>query len=258
MFLPLSPADIQYEALVAPRNAIIPNPDSRIIEGPGWWQIITPSLPHGGMNEVCCDEVLEGDCDDLIARTVAQYQEQDLRFRWTIGPVTKPADLGERLLRHGLIQSNASVMACSIDNLTVAPNPRIAVRRVDLTLVDEFTLAMARGWEMPEEPLDAFHRHILADSRGRHHLFLATWDGEPAGASAYIALDRSAYLMGGVVIKEFRGRGIYTQLVGARAAHAKALGLPIVTTVANAETSAPVLRRIGFSDVCSSRSYSNR
>ncbi|MBK8251852.1 MAG: GNAT family N-acetyltransferase [Polyangiaceae bacterium] len=258
MPLPLSPADIQYEALIAPRNAIVPCPDTQIIEKPGFWQIMTPSLPHGGMNEVCCDELPENECDEIVAQIVANYRRLNLQFRWTVGPVVKPADLGERLLRHGLIQSDAFVMACSIDNLTIAPHPRIAVRRVDLSIVDEFTYAMARGWEMPAEPLDAFHRQILADSRGIHHLFLATWDGQPAGASAYISLERSAYMMGGVVIKELRGQGIYTQLVAARAAHAKELGLPIATTVANATTSAPVLRRLGFSEICSSRSYSNR
>jgi hypothetical protein len=56
MIAGFSPEEILHEVLVAPRGAFVPLPDTRIIERPGFWQIMTPSLRGGSMNEVACEQ----------------------------------------------------------------------------------------------------------------------------------------------------------------------------------------------------------
>jgi len=109
---------------------------------------------------------------------------------------------------------------------------------------------MARGWSLDPAPIAAIHALILAAPDRRQHLFLASCDGEPAATASYVAFPRSAYLIGGVVLPAFRGRGLYRALVAARLAHARARGLTLATSHAREHTSAPILERMGFETIC--------
>jgi GNAT superfamily N-acetyltransferase len=89
---------------------------------------------------------------------------------------------------------------------------------------------------------------MLAENRQR--LFVAYAGGVPAAAAAYQPFARSAFLMGGVVLPQFRGRGLYRALVHARLAHARSLGIELATTHAREASSAPILEKLGFATVC--------
>jgi GNAT superfamily N-acetyltransferase len=245
-----STEEILHELLVAPRGAIVPLPDTIVIERPGWWQIVTPSLTRGGMNEVSSTEIPEDAADAIIDETIATYRRLGLRFRWNVRPGAKPDDLAERLERRGLVRSESFGMARSTSDVPPAEDPAITVDEVDLANVDDFTHVMAQGWEADPGPLDALHRHMLANPARRNRLFVARHEGTAAAAAGYVALERSAYLVGAVALPAFRGRGLYRALVHARLRHAAALGLALATSNARATTSAPVLARLGFEIVC--------
>lgn len=249
--------DILHEALVAPRGALVPLPDTQIIERPGWWQMITPSLTRGGMNEVACTELPEESADAVIDETLATYARQGLRFRWTVRPGARPADLAERLARRGLERSEALVMARSTAGAPAEYDEFVTVEEVGPANVDDFTRVMAEGWGAEPGPLDALHRRLLADPAGRNRLFLARHRGAAAATASYMASERSAYLVGAVALPAHRGRGLYRALVHARLRHAEARGLALATSVARAETSAPILARLGFETVCSVPSFFN-
>ncbi len=57
--VPLTAAEIRHEVLVVPRRAWLEVPDLRVIERPGWMQIVTPSFTRGGNNEVAHAELSE-------------------------------------------------------------------------------------------------------------------------------------------------------------------------------------------------------
>jgi GNAT superfamily N-acetyltransferase len=235
-----------HEILIAPRSALVPLPDTRIIERPGWFQILTPSLTQGGMNEITATHLPEERADALIDAALAEYRALGLRFRWTLPPGALPQDLAERLARRGLVRAEALGMACLTAPALAAPvDPRVEEITVDS--VDAFTEVMARGWQMDPAPLDTLHRRMLADAERRNWLFLARGsDGAPAAVASYVALERSAYLIGAVVLPAYRGQGLYRALVSARLTHAAARGLPLATSLARAESSAPILTRLGF------------
>ena len=66
----------------------MPLADTSVIDRPGWWQIVTPSLTQGGMNEVACTELPDDTCDAIIDETIASYRRLGLIFSPWFGLVT--------------------------------------------------------------------------------------------------------------------------------------------------------------------------
>lgn len=212
--------------------------------------MITPSLTRGGLNEVMCSELPEHEADAIIDETIASYRALGIeRFRWTIGPRPLPSDLGERLMRRGLVRAESLAMARATEGVSRVDAFGITVELVTDADTASFTSVMAEGWQADPVQLDVLHRRMLAAPAGRNHLFLARLHGEPAAAAGSADLDRAVYLMGAVVLSRFRGRGLYRALVQARLAHGAARGFAVGVSIARADTSAPVLARLGFETI---------
>jgi GNAT superfamily N-acetyltransferase len=146
-------------------------------------------------------------------------------------------------------------MARDTGDLLLEGNARAVVVEVDESRIDDFTAVMAEGWGMDPAPLDRCHRDLIRRAPRLHRLYLGLVDGRPAGVAAYAALERSAYLLGAVVLPAFRGVGLYKTLVQERLRDARRRGLSLATTQARLETSAPILERLGFESVCALTSY---
>ena len=239
--------DLLEEVIVTPRRAFPRLPDLQVIERPGWLQIVTPSIKTGGLNEIIYSLLDERGADATIDAAIATYRDLGLKFRWNAGPGSGPADLGERLERRGLAASWGRGMARSTGDGGPLGNAGEVVE-VDERTLDHYTQVMAAGWNADGTALVALHRHVLAE--GRQCLFVAYCDGVPAAAASYVPFERSAFLMGGVVLANYRGRGLYRALVQARLAHAHARGITLATSHAREATSAPILDKLGFETVC--------
>ena len=238
------------EVAVVPRRAYLPLPDLEVIERPGWLQLVTPSFKNGGFNEVSF-AVLGADADAVIDATIAQYRELGCKFRWIVGPDSAPADLGERLARRGLVRSISHAMIRSTETAVDGADDRaddVTIDRVDGTTIDAFTQAMAEGWSVEPGPLARANELALGGSS--HRMYLARVGGEPAATAASVLFERSVYLLGAVVLPRFRRRGLYRALVAARLRDAATAGRTLATSHARAETSAPLLARLGFDTVC--------
>jgi GNAT superfamily N-acetyltransferase len=238
------------EIVESPRRAFLPLAGTKVIERPGWFQLITPSMPHGGFNDVAFSKLSDDEADGVIDATIAEYTRLGLEFRWFVGPDSGPADLAERLARRGLVRHELSGMARQVDMFDAPPADRsIAVEHVDAISEPEFSRVTALGWKMDESSLGAYYRNVLRQPARGHHLFLVRLAGEPAGSASYVANADSAYLMGGVVLPAFRGRGLYRALVAERLRHATSRGISLATCQAG-RMSAPILDRLGFETVC--------
>ncbi len=261
MLAGFSDDEILHELLVAPRQALIPLADTQIIERPGWWQLITPSLKRGGMNEVICSELK--DADTVIAETIATYMKLDVRFRFIPYPGKSSIDLVARLERSGLSRWEGFAMAAATEEASAGSaagaeeRGDLAVEQVNAATLAEFTRVVAEGWQMDAAAVEPLHRQMLAHPARRHHLFLGRKEGVAVAAASYVATFRSAYLIGGVTLPQSRGRGLYRSLVGARLRHASARGLRLCTTLARATTSAPILSRLGFQQICALPVFTN-
>ena len=234
-----------------PRRAFTKFVDTRIVDRDGWLQLVTPSFTRGGLNEVahCALDLSAAEMDRVIDEAIAQYTERGLRFRWTVAPDSRPADLRERLAVRGLEHTVGVAQVRDTRPLgppIVPPETPIVVRDVDTGNLDAYADAFAQGWGAQRAPAsDAYYRALL-DEPATNRLFVAYVGGAPAGAASYVLFPRSAYLLGGVVLPAFRRRGVYRELVAARIDDARARGSRIVTSHSIASTSAPILEHLGF------------
>lgn len=233
-------------------GAHLVRPDTRVIERPDWYQVITPSADHHTLNEVVYSRLCADEADGVIDETIAVYDSHGVPYKWCVWPHTEPFDMGERLERRGLERWDALGMVCDPAALDLGPpNPSIEIR--ELTSIEELDLyadVMARGWELDADQARADLRAGFTGGRHDRRCFLAVRDGEPAASAAYMLRERSGYLMGAVVLPEHRGAGIYRQLIRARLDDMARRGLDLATTLARGHTSAPMLTHMGFRTVC--------
>jgi GNAT superfamily N-acetyltransferase len=249
--------DKEREAMRAPIGSHIPQDGTRVVERPGWYQVLTPGTRHGTSNEIVESKVPDEEIEATIDRVVAEYAAHDLTFRWLVDQDTRPRDLGERLERRGFVHWHARAMTADPWALTVDRVPGARVELVDASNAEAYARALSEGWgtDTVEYALARCQRLLALPGRP---LFVAWADGVPAGAAGAVEHERSVYFVGGAVVPSMRGHGLYRALVRARLEHAKARGLSLVTTQAREKTSAPILERLGFETVRRFRMYANR
>jgi len=178
------------------------------------------------------------------------------RVVWQIGPSATPKTVRKRLHELGMRNDSDPVLkALALSEAPVRETSDVVVRRVDS--FDDFERYYEIQQEAFETEPDEVERGRLAlraaceaESKARHlTTYLAYIDGEPV-ATARATFSRAGVgLNGGSTLHAARGRGAYRALVVARWDDAVAHGTPYLTTVAR-PTSYPILKRMGFEDVC--------
>jgi len=151
------------------------------------------------------------------------------------------------------------VKALALVDPPPATRAEIQVRQIET--FDDFVAARDIQWEAFDVP-EGRRAQQRADLRrdfdesmtlGIPVGFIATLDGRPAATAMSIPSERGVFLIAGAVAPWARGRGAYRALVRARWDDAVARGTPALVTQANPETSHPILRRLGFVQVCEIR-----
>lgn len=240
--------ELMREVLVLPRHPAVLLPDTEVISRPDWHSVFTPSLKQGVLNEVALAVLREEDVEDAITVTLEKWKRVGSRMRWSVMPDSRPLDLSARLAARGLVRSETRAMYRDTSPLPGEVSP-LEVRRIDESTAGIFTEVMARGWAMDPEPMRALNLGMARNLRCS--LFVGYLNGVPVGAGGMVRFDRSAYVLGGVVLEEARRRGVYRALVAHRLALARAAGLEVITVHAIAQTSAPLLEKLGFVDLVS-------
>jgi hypothetical protein len=178
---------------------------------------------------------------------------------WWIGPSAQPTDIAERLRALGLREPPDRVAQLRAVALTEEPADLpagIDVRPIER--YEDFVAARGVQWaafDVPEDRRSASRERMRQDFEESVRVqvpvgFLATLDGEPAATAMAVPSDRGVFLIAGATARWARGRGLYRALVRARWNYAAARGTPALITHANPETSYPILKRLGFEDVC--------
>lgn len=238
------------EVLRAPRRFTVGLPDTEVIDRPGWHQVRTPSITMGALNDVSLAVLPPHEVEPAIDRVLDDYRERGAVVRWYVGPDWRPLDFGERLARRGLARSEVWGMARAIAGAPIEVPDAVEHVAGEGEGLEALSDVMARGWSADRTIIHRLHRAQLAHPAGRVRFYLARVDGVPAGAGGYIvASERTAYLVGAVVLPEFRGRGLYRALVDARIEDARRRGLTLAVSHASATTSGPILARMGFATI---------
>jgi GNAT superfamily N-acetyltransferase len=207
--------------------------------------------------------------DALIADTVAFYAGHTPvpRFEWKTRGHDLPADLGVRLLAHGLVpQPVETVMVGAAALLAVdVPLPQgVTLRRLDGADVDDVHRASAMQTEVFGSPGPSDPETLAAALREQPET-IELWVAEAtdaAGAPTVVTAGRLvltpgtgfASIWGGATRPEWRGRGIYRALTAARARSALARGATWLHSDCT-DDSRPILERSGLTAVTTTTPY---
>jgi len=167
------------------------------------------------------------------------------RVEWWLGP-TAPGDADAELRAAGLVPGETPTltgMTC-VSPPPVAPG--VVVRPAEPEELVALEHAVWGGEPRPSLPASAAERYYAAVVGGR-----------AVGGARSVDMHGAVALMGGVVLPEARGRGVYRALVRARWDDAAARRMPRLVVQAG-ELSAPILATLGFTSHCTVRVYVDR
>lgn len=180
------------------------------------------------------------------------------RATWMIGS-SSPANVPDDLRELGLADDVDPILSGLV--ISRAPDgvdQSIEVRRVstldDLRAFFDIQRAAFGDDRNPPEGGEAYVEELFEDERGRDDIttYLGYLGGEPVATARATFAEHGVVMNGGATLPHARGRGVYRSLVAARWDDAIARGTPFLTTVAR-PTSAPILERMGFTQVCTVR-----
>ena len=219
---------------------------------------------HPGANFVGGKRWSAEEADQKIEETIAYHRERNIGFQWWVNPSDTPADLRERLERHGLVLAgDAAMMAqLGLDQLDIPVNPVVQVEVVDgtdETVIDAINhiTQVCFNWtdeQVAESRPGMIERLRDPKFREKDASFLARLDGQPVAYGRLLLEGGVAYLGGSGVLPEVRGRKIYSTLLRRRLEEARARGYHVAAI--NAEPlSRPIVAKYGFKEYARSYIY---
>ena len=212
---------------------------------------------HPGSNFVGGKRWSAAETDQKIAETIDYHRQKNIGFQWWVSPFDTPADLRERLERHGMVLAgDAAMMArLGLDDLDIPINPAVQVELIDGT--DETALdamfhvtQVCFAWtdeQIAENRPGMIERLRNPKFREKEASFLARLDGQPVAYGRLLLEGGLAYLGGSGVLPEFRGRRVYGTLLRRRLEEAQRRGYHVAAI--NAEPlSRPIVEKYGFKE----------
>jgi GNAT superfamily N-acetyltransferase len=189
------------------------------------------------------------------------------RPRWWIGPSARPGGIVEELEQLGLAEPLDRVPR--VHALATASEPEGLGQDIEARVVETFEDFTASAelrfevFDLPAERRETERSHFAAYYEEYRRLGVPAWfvallEGKIAGTAGAIPSSRGVFLIGGATAAWARGRGVYRALVRARWDYAAARGTPALVTHAQADSSYPILLRIGFEPVCEIRRLEDR
>jgi len=229
------------------REMILPGM-RREVDGPIVRQVM--EVEEEGWSYVSYSDLQEHNADEVIERQVAYFRGIDRTFEWTTYEYDTPSDLESRLIAQAFEkEETGSLMVLELDK---APARLLApvtadVRRVedvaDLEVVRSLLSAVWEedfAWFIPR-----MSRYLAPE--GYVSIYVAYVDDAPASAGWTFLTEGSRFagLFGGTTLAQYRGRGLYTALLAARAQEAIGRGYQFLVIDAG-EMSRPIVERQGF------------
>ncbi|MEX2047087.1 MAG: GNAT family N-acetyltransferase [Chloroflexota bacterium] len=218
-------------------------------------------LSHPLANLVGMADIAPEDLDATLKMVRNRYSRGRKAYGWVTGPLTRPHDLGARLVASGLTKADEMAGMVLTDlSVPIRVDPRIAVREATLHEAQAASGMMGRAYGIPEEVVRFFNVLLaMTDGKVNNRGYFAFVDGgtEPVAWSYLVYLpDSPIVLLGGAAtLPEHRGRGIYSALVARRLADARADGRGAAVIQAVRSTSAPIAAKLGFREVCGLEFY---
>jgi hypothetical protein len=211
-------------------------------------------IPLAGWNRVPRAQLTPETLDARIEWVIERARALHVPFLWIIGPSTRPAGLGDHLVRHGFTDAGEeTAMGVALAHLPSAlPVPEgVTVERVgDRASLEQWVHTMCAGFGGPASAvgpiLAALSRDDLGDAAAAHY-YLACLHGEPVATAALTLAAGVAGIIAVTTIAAARRRGIGAAVTMPPLLDAGNRGYAVGVLQAS-EMGYPVYARMGFSE----------
>ena len=213
--------------------------------------------PHPGSNDISGTRWNAHEADEKIKAVIEHHRQRNIGFHWMVNPFDQPADLRERLERHGLmLAGDQALMArVNLEHLDIPINSQIEIELIDGTndeSIEARLQIVATCFNWTKEQADArrpnfFERAKDPKMRENEIGLLARLDGKPVGDSRVILNAGMAYLGGASTLPEYRGQKIYSTLLRRRLEIARERGYHVAAIHAE-PMSRRVVSKYGFQE----------
>lgn len=243
-------------------RALYTRDQRRDIEWPDMRRMVTPyTVRHIGIKEpigAVTYSDLSGvdDADRVIDEEIAYFEGIGHDFEWKYFSYDQPPDLLQRLRARGFkIEEAETVMVCDLATApqgffdTGAHDIRPITDPADAQIVADI---LAEVWKSDESSLQERLANYLTQYSESIGVYVAYVDDSPVSA-AWITFHAGQFagLWGGSTLEAYRGRGLYTALLAARARAARSRGVRYLTIDAS-PMSRPIVERRGFVAIATS------
>ena len=202
-----------------------------------------------GLNFACRVRSDESYIENLIAEVDTWFAQRGITPHFRVSPLTRPANLAQRLEHRGFARTETETQMVlageDVEPPTRAASP-ITIRQIETHGLDCWAEIQSRGFGMEPTPTVMELARTSAESKN-HSLYLASLNGEAAGAGTLIEWAGAGGIYGVATLPQARKRGVATALVRQMIRDARTRGnAPICL---QAETDTPTQRwyeRLGF------------
>ena len=182
-------------------------------------------------------------------------------LRWWVDERTRPGDTEEQLHALGLrMVERLEVLALPVDTELPVPDDVRVVSVTDRAGLELAARIQAEVFDMSplsDAHLDDLLRSVtLPESERLVRCYVAYVDGEPVGSGGGTVDGDALRFWDGSVLPGHRGRGAYRALVARRLVDARSTTADFALVKAVDDTSAPILKRLGFTPYGEQRCWS--
>jgi hypothetical protein len=211
-------------------------------------------------NNILGARLTENEADSAIEAAIARGRVNNVPLLWFTGPSTTPADLGDRLVKHGFVKDeDAPGMAADLSTFPELKLPEgLEIRPVnDAAVLAIWCDTAVKAYGMPPSVvphfLDWFSTFPLNAQASLRH-YVAFYRGQPAATASMLLAAGAAGLYNIATIPDLRGRGIGSAITLAPLRAALSEGFRISVLQSSAD-GFPVYSRLGFKQYCTIGSY---
>jgi len=201
----------------------------------------------------------EQEVKEKVSTLISQAKRKNIPFMWGVGALSKPYNLGDYIVKAGLIKHESPGMYLNLTEIdetkyqVALDQSKIKIERVSNPKEEEQwsdICSTAFGMEKIKDEVGRIWRVIFkfCDS------YLATIEGKPVGASLVLYGSGVAGIYCVAVCSEYRNRGIGKAITMAPLLQAKKKGYEISVLTAS-QLGFSVYSKIGFKECCKHETY---
>ena len=198
--------------------------------------------------------------DERIQEQIAHYLSLKMEFEWKTYSYDTPADLPQRLLKHGFSAGDPeALMLAGMDDLPESywTMDATAVTRITTPEgVDEIVLMESEVWGEEKSGFSRGMKFDLVHNPDHLSVFAVRQNDRVVSAAwtHYLVGTSFATLWGGSTLADYRNRGYYTSLLAVRAREARSRKYKFLQVDAS-PNSQPILAKHGFRNLAYTTPY---